>query len=345
VHNFPRRERHGDYSNAVTLHWVNRLLMRNPAHIQFALKTICTIGLLWLILGQLDIKGAIAQILDIGRYQLGGALIVLFSLSLPGAVRWSNVLKIVGYPLRFATTWPIMLVAGFFNQALPSTMGGDAVRMAHSYRAGLPADMAVSNIVIDRLTSFASLLLLVAMTLPIIFFIIGDTSQWWIAPFFIATGVMGLYLLVSLKHIPSQLQTSWLVRTSINFSDHFSAVLLNRRWGWKAMVAGLMVHIMRVASVWIIAMGLNINTGILDCFALVPLALVVAMIPISIGGWGLREGAFLSAFSLVGVMPGEAVTLSVTFGLSSIIANLPGGLIWLFNVGIRESVNENWNRQ
>lgn len=33
------------------------------------------------------------------------------------------------------------------------------------------------------------------------------------------------------------------------FSDHLSAVLLNRRWGWKAMVAGLAVHIMRVASI------------------------------------------------------------------------------------------------
>ena len=48
----------------------------------------------------------------------------------------------------------------------------------------------------------------------------------------------------------------------------------------------LAVHIMRVASIWIIAMGLNINTGLLDCMVLVPLALVVAMIPISIGGWG-----------------------------------------------------------
>jgi uncharacterized protein (TIRG00374 family) len=310
-----------------------------PAYIRFALKGFCTVSLLWLVVWQLDTKAAVDQILDIGGYQLVGALIVLFSLSLPGAVRWSNVLKIVGYPLQFVKTWHIMLVASFFNQALPSTMGGDIVRMVHGYRVGIPINIAISNVVIDRLTSFVSLLLLVAMTLPIIFFIISDTSQWWVAPFFIATGVMGLYLLVSLKHIPSQLQTSWLVRTTINFSEHLSAVLLNRRWGWKAMVAGLAVHIMRVASIWIIAMGLNINTGLLDCFALVPLALVVAMIPISIGGWGLREGAFLGAFSLVGVMPGEAVALSVTFGLSSIFASLPGGLIWLLNSGIRRSVN------
>lgn len=313
-----------------------------PAYIRFALKATCTLGLLWLILGQLDTTEAINQILGIGRFQLVGALIVLFSLSLPGAVRWSNVLKIVGYPLQLATTWPITLVAGFFNQALPSTMGGDIVRMAQGYRAGIPADIAVSNIVIDRLISFASLLLLVAMTLPIIFFIIDDTSQWWIAPFFIVTGVMGLYLLISLKHIPSQLQTTWLARNTINFSKHLSAVFLNRRWGWSAMVAGLAVHVMRVIVIWVIARGLHIDAGILDCVALVPLALLVAMIPISIGGWGLREGAFLGAFSLVGVVPGDAVALSVTFGLSGILASLPGGLIWLFNGDIRRSMNSDW---
>ena len=62
-------------------------------------------------------------------------------------------------------------------------------------------------------------------------------------------------------------------------------------------------------------------------------------------GGGLREGAFLGAFSLVSVMPGEAVALSVTFGLSSILTSLPGGLIWLFNSGIRPSVNADWSSE
>ena len=157
--------------NVATLHWVKRLLIRTPAHIRFALKAVCAIGLLWLIVGQLDAGAAVNQILGIGRYQLVGALIVLFSLSLPSTIRWSNVLKIVGYPLKFSTIWPIMLVVGFFNQALPSTMGGDIVRMAQGYRAGIPVDMAISNVVLDRLTSFVSLLLLVVMTLPLMFFV------------------------------------------------------------------------------------------------------------------------------------------------------------------------------
>ena len=307
-------------------------------YIRFCVKAVCTVGLLWLIIRQLDTKGAVSQILEIGRYHLVGALLILFFLVLPAAVRWSNILKIVGYPLQFTNTLPVMLVAGFFNQALPSTMGGDIVRMAHGHRVGIPVEIAISNVVIDRLASFVSLLLLVVMTLPIIFFSIGDTSQWWIAPFFIVVGAVALFLLVSLKHIPSNLQTSRLIHAIMNFSEHLAAVLHNRRWGTRAMVAGLVVHVIRVVAIWIIALGLHIDTGLLDCFALVPLALLVAMIPISIGGWGLREGAFLGAFSLVGVAPVDAVALSVMFGLCSILTSLPGGLIWLASPSIRESV-------
>lgn len=324
---------------------VSRLLIPIPTYVRLVFKVICTVGLLWLIIAQLDFNATIDQILGVERYQLGGALIILFSLSLLAAIRWSNVLKIVGYPLQLATTWPIMLVAGFFNQALPSTLGGDIIRMTQGYRIGIPADTAISNVVIDRLTSFGSLLLLVVMTLPNLYFLIGHTFTWWMTSFFVVTGVMTLYLLTLLKHCPVGQWRSRFVGRIINFSKHLSAVLSNRRWGWGAMVAGLAVHVMRVIGIWVIARGLHVDAGLFDCIALVPLALLVAMIPISIGGWGLREGAFLGAFSLAGVVPGDAVALSITFGLGTIFANLPGGLIWLFNSDIRQSVNTDWYQE
>lgn len=320
------------------------MLIPTSSHIGLALKTFCTIGILWLITSQIDIRTAINQIVEIQRYPLFGGLILLFSLSLAGTVRWTNVLKIVGYPMGFGTMWSIMLVANFINQALPSTLGGDIVRMAHGYREGIPGEIAFSNVVIDRLASFASLLILVAMSLPITLVLMGKSSQWWPAPFVVIAGIIGLLLLISLKYIPNQFKKVWFVRNVTRFSESLFAVLTNRKWGWKVMVAGFAVHVLRVIAIWILAKGLKIEADFLDCLALVPLVLLVAMIPISIGGWGLREGAFLGAFSLIGVASGDAVALSVTFGLCTIIASLPGGLIWLFNSEIRQSVKEDWSR-
>jgi uncharacterized protein (TIRG00374 family) len=320
----------------------NSLLIPTSARVRLALKAFCTIGILWLIGAQFDITIAISQIVGIERYQLCVALIVLFLLSLAGAVRWSNVLKIIGYPLKFVMLWPIMLVASFFNQALPSTLGGDIVRMAHGYREGIPGEIAFSNVIIDRLASFASLLMLVAMSLPISLGVMGKTSQWWMPPFVVLAGIMGLVVLILLKNIPHQFKNIWLVRNTIVFSENLSAVLTNQKWGWRVIVAGFVVHVLRVIAIWLLAKGLIIEVSLLACLALVPLVLLVAMIPISIGGWGVREGAFLGAFSLVGVAPGDAVALSATFGLCTIFVSLPGGLIWLCNREIRESANANW---
>ncbi len=81
--------------------------------------------------------------------------------------------------------------------------------------------------------------------------------------------------------------------------------------------------------VQLVARAIGLDVGLLECLALVPLALLVAMLLVSIGGWGVREGAFVAAFGLVGVPACDAFGLSVIFGLAVIVAELPGGLVWL----------------
>ncbi|HTV28367.1 MAG TPA: lysylphosphatidylglycerol synthase domain-containing protein, partial [Xanthobacteraceae bacterium] len=62
---------------------------------------------------------------------------------------------------------------------------------------------------------------------------------------------------------------------------------------------------------------------------IVPLSNLVQTLPISIAGWGIREGFLSAAFGLVGVWPEKALTLSVLYGLLTLIGSLPGGVIWL----------------
>jgi uncharacterized membrane protein YbhN (UPF0104 family) len=67
----------------------------------------------------------------------------------------------------------------------------------------------------------------------------------------------------------------------------------------------------------------------LQCVVIVPLSLLATAIPISIGGWGVRESAFVTGFGLVGVSASDALVLSVLFGLLNFLVRLPGALIWL----------------
>ena len=81
--------------------------------------------------------------------------------------------------------------------------------------------------------------------------------------------------------------------------------------------------------VFILAAGLGLEVSLLDCIVLIPPILLVLSIPISIGGWGVREGAIVWGFALVGVPNDAALALSLLFGVVGLVVSLPGGIVWL----------------
>jgi len=80
------------------------------------------------------------------------------------------------------------------------------------------------------------------------------------------------------------------------------------------------------------ALGLE-RVDLLDCIVLVPPVILITTIPISIAGWGLREGAMVTLFAFVGVAQGDAFVLSILFGVVSLMLSLPAGLVWLASSG------------
>ena len=72
-----------------------------------------------------------------------------------------------------------------------------------------------------------------------------------------------------------------------------------------------------------------------------PTVLLVSMLPISIGGWGVREGAMVVALHGFGISAEDALLPSVLFGLCAVAATLPGGILWIIN---KDAVAENSGR-
>jgi hypothetical protein len=66
-------------------------------------------------------------------------------------------------------------------------------------------------------------------------------------------------------------------------------------------------------------------------FLIVPSVLLISMLPISAGGWGIREGSFVLALASFGIRPEEAIVPPIIFGLGVLVVTLPGGIIWLAN--------------
>jgi hypothetical protein len=95
-----------------------------------------------------------------------------------------------------------------------------------------------------------------------------------------------------------------------------------------ALALGVATQLGGSLAAYAIARSLALNVTVIDCLILMQPVTLLATLPISIGGWGVREAAVVTFFGLVGVAPSAAVLLSVQLGLLAVVLSLPGGLLF-----------------
>jgi uncharacterized protein (TIRG00374 family) len=88
---------------------------------------------------------------------------------------------------------------------------------------------------------------------------------------------------------------------------------------------------MASTAAYLLASAVGVNADFFTVFFLFPIVLLFSMLPVSLGGWGVREGVMVLLFGLVGTPREDALAISVLFGICSTIAGLPGAVAWLFS--------------
>jgi uncharacterized membrane protein YbhN (UPF0104 family) len=296
---------------------------------RFLLKAAVSALLIWLLLRHRDLGAIAHQMLAVNPVDLVLAGVCFWVLALPSALRWIRILAAMGHELPLAAAFPIVLIGLFFNLVLPSSVGGDAVRMWKLHRLGLPGQVAVMSVMIDRLVALAALLLLVTAALPALYDLVADRGARNGVLVLLALGYVGFALAMLLEHLPASLKRHRLARWAGQLGSDLRRVLLVPRFAVPTLFYSLVNQGGLIVVTWILARGMGLPIGALDCLLVVPFAVLVSVIPISIAGWGLREGAFVAGFGLVGLGASQALALSVLYGLLNTAVNLPGGIIWL----------------
>lgn len=107
------------------------------------------------------------------------------------------------------------------------------------------------------------------------------------------------------------------------------AVLLNVRVTISVTVLSIFSYVITSFMVYFLACGMLIELEFKHSLLLMPLIILITILPISIAGWGVREGAMIMLLGLVGMPSEQALALSILVGIVALISGLPGGLIWL----------------
>jgi len=293
----------------------------------FAARWVVTALAFWVVLHSIDLGAVVDLIGRAAPLALGAAGLVVIAQFAILVWRWQLVIHILsGKAVGFG---PLALLLGhsfLIGQVLPSSLGGDVARTVLLSRS-TGAAAAARSVVWDRLMGFAALALLVVPSVPIIAEMIGSATP-FLTLTICALGAIAAVALVLAYSLAYGLP--WLERHVAAVAGDLRITLRSGKIGLLAMALGIGSSLLAVLLIYLIGSAIGADLPALDCLILVPPALLVSALPISLGGWGVREGALVAAFSLVHADPAAVAATSVLFGLTTPLVGGIAAAIALF---------------
>ena len=293
------------------------------------LKLVVTGALLWLVFRKVDVGTLAGRLGSLDPAWAIVALVVLFVLLVLTGIRWYFVDRSIGSGIGLRLAVRLALVGHCFNQLLPSSVGGDGVRAWMLSRGGVPIRRALASVICDRVVALVVLTTIVAATLPLVVAIGGATipsaTSLTVA---VDTSTIGGLLFL---HVFGEAFSSWLMRVSwmrpLGVVIHdLARVLFHSDVSGRVILLSVLAQTLLPLGIYFCALALDVRFGLVHLLML-PLIMLVASIPISFAGWGLRESAMVTGLGFAGISAHDALAISVCFGGAQLIVGLPGLVI------------------
>ena len=296
------------------------------------IKILISAALLYLALRKVNLSELASRINIASLGWIGMAIAVTFLQIFVGVLRWREISAECGAPLATRQAMRFNLIGTFFNQTLPSSIGGDAVRLWLVARGGAGWRAATYSIFVDRAIGLIALAIIIVASLPWSYNLISDPhgrSALLFVDFAALAGGVGFLVL-------GRLPWPWLKRWWGTHHLHACSVIANRvifsrKHGPAIAVLSVLVHVLAVVIAWCVVQSIAAPVLFGQVFQLVPPVMLITMLPISIAGWGVREATMGLAFGYAGLMTNEGVNISLLFGAVSFIVGAFGGLVWIFS--------------
>jgi uncharacterized protein (TIRG00374 family) len=315
-----------------------------------ALKVLFSIALLIFLFSRIPLASLTDVIRHASAPLLAAAFGLLVASNVLGAWQWNQLLAAVGIRIPFWKVCAYYHVGLFFNNFLPANIGGDIARVADAARYDTTAATAFSTVLMDRLVGTVALAgLAVVSTLPAIdrfhlrlvylallgFFAFSVTVIWAVFHPGLLPALERLLARIGLASLKPHLDE--LAARLADFRDQRGLIL-------RLVSLAVVVQVSRIGVHMLVARALGLSIPSAYFFLFVPLLAVIVSLPISLNGIGVREGAGVVLFGLVGVGRAQAFALQFTTYLVAVAVSLLGGLVFLIRIPHRRA-GSNPNRR
>ena len=250
--------------------------------------------------------------------------------------RYLILVRAYGKAISLSYSLRIHFVGIFFNQLLPSGVGGDVVKGYYVSRI-LTIRQAAISVVADRVYGVTILCVCILMLTPEYWCLWGESDVFWLI---MSVGALGSFWLpisgivlrgigAATRRFCKSMNRDFGLSMAREFVQYFYRTLFSSDSPLLLSVS-VVVHLTGVLCFYLIAVAFSGSPELMHFMLVVPLVFLLSLAPISIAGWGVREVSAVWLLGEVGVSAGDALVVSVAFGLLLLLASVPGVLIFAF---------------
>ena len=311
------------------------LKKENLRKISTILRIVVGAGLILFLLWRLDINKIIENIRSLDVRYLFYALIPYFFFIIISAWRWQVLLDYKKFRIPFDRTIIIYFIALFFNNLLPTTVGGDVMRIVYTTSNRKTDSIAV--VLADRILGFLGLFI---FALIAVLYLLIHKQQTEFLPLMI----IGLIILVIITYILFSEKAYSLVSPIVQRIKifklgerlnrlHETATDFGSAWGpiTLCLFHSIIIQSCLALGPFFVLRGLGyFEVGLLPFFIYVPIINVISMLPISLNGIGIRENFFVLLFSRVGLSGETSLSVSLISFLLIFLCSMIGGIFFIF---------------
>jgi hypothetical protein len=301
------------------------------------LKVCFSVAVLAILLKQVGWQQTLETLGEARLPHLAAAFVLYLVGIVVRAYRWQILLSALRIDISLARLTALYFVGTFFNNILPTGIGGDVVRVYELSKQSKRPIESVGTVLLDRATGLLVLFLIALIALLFSFQLI--------APNIVATIV--ILCLSSWAGLGLLLQRDWLERWGLlrimakvkqlrELYESIYACGLKAIGG--ALAISLIFNVLLIAVNYLIALSLGVEIPLWYFLLFIPLISFLLVLPISLSGLGVREGGYVYLFAQAGVSAPLALAMSLLFYALNVATGLIGGLLYAFE-GARKYID------
>jgi uncharacterized protein (TIRG00374 family) len=300
-----------------------------------AIKVILSLALFAYVVAKVSPGDIWATIRHANANLMLAAAILFFISSLVGSWLWARLLRAQGVPIPYTKAASYYFVGLFFNNLLPSNIGGDIARISDASKHAHHVSPVFSATLMDRLLGVLAIALVAVLAS---FAALDRFHLYAIYTAIVIAFLFALGLFLSIFNRTVLKAFEWPFRIlGARSIERAIMRLMDDLHGYKdqtgvllrAFAASLAVQISRILVHYIVGLALGVRAAAGLYFLVVPVLAALVSLPISLNGLGIREGAGVVLFQMAGLTREQAFTVPFLTYLVSVLISLLGGLIFV----------------